>query len=114
MKWIERARWPELARLSVPRHGNGVCSVLNAPPALRRLLQLENAVMYYGGGWDVLVARVNARGDELRLSDPESARLLDEVAVYLRDVASAGSLMPSRLSAGEWMSAPPDPEREVP
>ena len=63
---------------------------LNDP--MYRLGVLENAVINYGGGIVHLQERVLKAAKPLRLSDPETARLLEDVARYLRDITSAGEL----------------------
>ncbi|MBL5841179.1 hypothetical protein JBO41_09735 [Enterobacter asburiae] len=66
--------------------------LLSGRVALTHLLRLENAVTYYGGGWDQLALRALERDDEVRVVDERIARLLDDVAQYLQDVALAGNL----------------------
>lgn len=57
-----------------------------------RLGVLENAVINYGGGIVHLQERVLKAAKPLWLSDPETARLLEDVARYLRDITFAGEL----------------------
>ncbi|HAY0331163.1 TPA: hypothetical protein JS309_004369 [Escherichia coli] len=59
---------------------------------LSRLLRLENAVTWYGGGWDHLIQRAIKQAEEVRASDQRTARLLDDVVQYLQDIAIAGNL----------------------
>lgn len=69
-----------------------IFTVHNYHSEFRRLLLLENAVRYYGGGLAQLEARVSQRAVTLRALDPLTATLLDDVARYLHDVALAGAL----------------------
>lgn len=69
-----------------------ICFSLNGRAALTRLLRLENAVTYYGGGWDHLAQRARERAREVRAVDEQTARLLDDMVQYLQDVALAGGL----------------------
>lgn len=74
--------------------------------ALPRLLRLENAVTWYGGGWDHLAQRALERADEVRATDRRTARLLDDVVQYLQDVAIAGD-----LPATDWRHDCPLPSK---
>lgn len=57
-----------------------------------RLRLLENAVINYGGGRNILEARVRNTARRMRHVDSEAAAVLYDVAAYLRDVAIAGEL----------------------
>lgn len=70
----------------------GLWFLLSGRAVLTRLLRLENAVTYYGGGWDRLALRALERAEEVRAVDERTARLLDDVVQYLQDVALAGDL----------------------
>ncbi|KFA84184.1 hypothetical protein N037_22205 [Enterobacter sp. EGD-HP1] len=72
--------------------GSSLWSLLSEHAGLRRLQRLENAVTYYGGGWDSLALRALEQAEALRNTDPQTARLLNDVVQYLRDVAIAGNL----------------------
>lgn len=86
-------------------------SQLSDHNGLQRLLRLENAVMYYGGGWDVLARQVADRAEAVRVTDPQTADLLDTVTGYLNDVASTGGLVLSHWRP--WRDESPEPETEM-
>lgn len=75
-----------------PLYTGGLRDILSGRAALTRLLRLENAVTYYGGGWDNLARRARDRANEVRAVDEQTAHLLDDVVQYLQDVAIAGNL----------------------
>ncbi|HEM8838467.1 TPA: hypothetical protein U2R15_004177 [Klebsiella aerogenes] len=95
--------------------GSGLWALLTGQNGLQRLLRLQNAVMYYGGGWDRLSGRLTTRAEEVRADDPVTAQLLCEMAAYLQDVAYAGELGPSSWhpwregAPTESVALPPDP-----
>ncbi len=59
---------------------------------IRRLQLLENAVINYGGGLLQLELRAANQATILRQREPETAELLDDIALYLHDVAATGRL----------------------